>query len=129
MDCPYAASAAKLERTQEDIAVEFLTIGGEDCKSTFQQIYLSPHPYFDAFEEQLDIRRTPVNRGGSTGLCTHHGVFDTSIAHTQVEVKDKRRMANASGYNAYPHDKGRQGCIKNGIHATATVLPTAVGTP
>ena len=40
MDCPYAASAAKLERTQEDIAVEFLTIGGEDCKSTFQQIYL-----------------------------------------------------------------------------------------
>lgn len=68
MDCPYAASAAKLERMQEDIAVEFLTIGGEDCKSTFQQIYLSPHPYFDAFEEQLDIRRWHTNDHPTAGL-------------------------------------------------------------
>ena len=32
-------------------------------------IYLSPNPYFDAFEEVMDIRRFDINKHGTGGLC------------------------------------------------------------
>ena len=65
---PYAASAVKAESTKEETAVEFLTIGGDKPSGTFQQIYLSPHPYYDAFQEQLDIWQWHPNDHPTAGL-------------------------------------------------------------
>lgn len=57
-----------MEHTQEEKAIEFLTIGGEKAPDVFQQIYLSPNPYYDAFKEQLDIRRWHPNDHPTAGL-------------------------------------------------------------
>jgi hypothetical protein len=63
----YNARAAKAEtRTREFGIIEDMQLDKED---TFAQIYLSPSPYFEAFEEELDIRKwSSTNDHRTAGL-------------------------------------------------------------
>ena len=65
---PYAASAAKTDISRVENAVDFITIGVDNPRDAFQQIYLSPDPYYDAFSEQLDIHRWHSNDHPTAGL-------------------------------------------------------------
>ncbi len=47
-----------------DIVIEFM-IGKQDIS----MIYLSPDPYHDAFEEEVDIRRFDLTKHRTAGLC------------------------------------------------------------
>lgn len=54
----YAASPAKIDVVKEDPTQgDLWNIGNESKEEVFRQIYLSPTPYHDAFEEKIDLRR------------------------------------------------------------------------
>ena len=53
--------------TAADIVTEFL-IGQRDIAS----IYLSPDPYHESFEEEIDIRRFDLTKHRTAGLCLAH---------------------------------------------------------
>jgi hypothetical protein len=68
--------AALLPRPQHAIAARTLTTNPSDIVSEFllgkndmATIYLLPNPYFDAFEEVIDIRRFDKDKHGTAGLC------------------------------------------------------------
>ncbi len=68
--------AALLPRPQHAIAARTLATNPSDIVSVFllgkndmATIYLLPNPYFDAFEEVIDIRRFDKDKHGTAGLC------------------------------------------------------------
>lgn len=65
----YAASAAKTKVVPEDPAQgDLWNIWKENKEEVFRQIYLSPTPYHDAFEERMDIRRWHPTDHPTAGL-------------------------------------------------------------
>ncbi len=68
--------AALLPRPQHTIAARTLATNPLDIVSEFllgkndmATIYLLPNPYFDAFEEVIDIRSFDICKHGTAGLC------------------------------------------------------------
>jgi hypothetical protein len=60
-----------LHCTKSNIAIDIVTefmIGKQDIS----MIYLSPDPYHNAFEEEVDIRRFDLNKHCTAGLCRAH---------------------------------------------------------
>jgi hypothetical protein len=65
----YAASAAKTHVMMDDPTQgELWKIWNESKEEVFRQIYLSPTPYHDAFEEKVDIRRWLPSDNPTAGL-------------------------------------------------------------
>ena len=67
-DMVYAASAAKMETHLRDTVIEFIQKDREGKNEVFQQVYISPSPYYDAFTKRLDLRRWHPNDHPTAGL-------------------------------------------------------------
>jgi hypothetical protein len=55
------------DKTAADIVLELLITKGD-----LAMIYMSPTPYYDAFEEVLDIRWFDLSKHYTAGLCLAH---------------------------------------------------------
>jgi len=67
-DTVYAASAAKMKSNLWDTVIEFIQKDGEGKNEVFQQVHISPSPYYDAFTERLDLRQWHPNDHPTAGL-------------------------------------------------------------
>lgn len=65
----YRASATKIDTRNGETAIKFIQQRLLDSKNdVFQQIYLSPNPYYDAFQERLDLQSWNQNNHVTPGL-------------------------------------------------------------
>jgi hypothetical protein len=67
-DTPGIIAKAKVHTTSpSDIVAEYL-IGKHDMAT----VYMSPDPYFEAFEEIIDLRKFDLTQHRTAGLCLAH---------------------------------------------------------
>jgi hypothetical protein len=73
LPCPIAAAAARVQAAASDAAiiVSAYGIGKEDMTT----VYMSLDPFFDAFEEELDLRKWSFDKHRTAGLSLllHNG--------------------------------------------------------
>jgi hypothetical protein len=73
LPCPIAAAATHVQVMASDAATIVLAYGiGKEDMAT---VYMSPDPFFDVFEEELDLRKWSFNKHRTAGisLLLHNG--------------------------------------------------------
>jgi hypothetical protein len=60
--CVLAAKACR--QSPSDILTEYLI-----TKNNMAMVYMSPDPYFKAFQETIDLRKFNLNKHHTAGLC------------------------------------------------------------
>jgi hypothetical protein len=67
----FLSSYPKVHRTTSNIAADIVT-EFMITKSDISMIYLSPDPYHESFEEEVDLRRFDLNKHRTARLCLAH---------------------------------------------------------
>jgi hypothetical protein len=112
---PIAAATARVQtvpnatpRTASDMVSDY-----NITQNDMAMIYMSPNPYFEAFEEVMDMVRFDLNKHRTAGLCLAHingrlhlssMAPSTPAANSTMAFADQRRLAHQDwgldGYNS-----------------------------